>query len=171
MRASLWQRLDLTARQITPFGLTFLLVLIGVLPWRVPGLDAVAPVLPLIAVFHWALYRPDLMPGVAVFLIGLVHDVLTGAPMGIHSAVFVLVSMAVQSQQRFFAGKPFPIVWLGFGLVSVAAAVLAWVLASVFHGTLVPVRPTALQYLMTLGCFPPVAWALLRWQQVFLRQA
>ncbi len=169
MSPTFWSKLDAWARQLTPFGLTMLLLLIGVVPLHVPGFGAVAPVLPLIAVFHWALYRPQLMPAVAVFAIGLLQDALTGTPIGVSAAVFVLVHGVVNTQRRFFFGKSFAIAWLGFALVSSAAFVLTWVLVSAFYGVLIQPQALFFQALLTLGCFPLLAWALLRWQMAFLR--
>lgn len=169
MRPTFWSKLDAWARQLTPFGLTVLLLLIGIVPLHVPGFGSVAPVLPLIAIHHWALYRPQLMPVAAVFVIGLLHDALTGAPIGVSAAVFVIVYGVVNTQRRFFFGKSFAIVWLGFGLVSAGAFVATWVLVSVFYGVLIQPQALFFQALLTLGCFPLLSWALLRWQMVFLR--
>lgn len=169
MRSTFWSKLDAGARQLTPFGLTVLLLLIGVIPLHVPGFGSVAPVLPLIAVFHWALYRPQLMPAVAVFVIGLLQDALTGTPIGVSAAVFVVVHGVVNTQRRFFFGKSFAIVWLGFGLVSAGAFVATWVLVSTFYGVLIQPLALFFQALLTLGFFPLLSWALLRWQMTFLR--
>ena len=71
MNTALWQKLDQAARNITPFLLTLVLVFISVLPTRIPIYAEVAPVLALVAVYHWAIYRPNLMPLWCVFLLGL----------------------------------------------------------------------------------------------------
>jgi rod shape-determining protein MreD len=169
VRPTFWSKLDAGARQLTPFGLTLLLSLIGVVPLHVLGLGAVAPVLPLIAIYHWALYRPHLMPAVAVFVIGLLQDTLTGTPIGGSAAVFVIVHGVVNTQRRFFFRKSFAIVWLGFALVSTGAFVVTWVLVSVFYGVLIHPAALFFQAFLTLGCFPLLSWALLRWQMTFLR--
>ena len=62
MSETFWQRLDKAARSITPFGLTLFLVILSVVPMRIPGYAEIAPVLALMAVYHWAIYRPNLMP-------------------------------------------------------------------------------------------------------------
>lgn len=80
MKPTAWRRLDLFARELMPFALTLGLILVGAIPFYVPGLQSVAPSLPFIAVFYWTLHRPDLMPAAAAFLIGLFQDVLSGAP-------------------------------------------------------------------------------------------
>jgi rod shape-determining protein MreD len=171
VRTAFWGKVDAIARRLTPFGLTVILVLIGAVPLHVPGFASVTPLLPMIGIYYWAIYRPDLMPVAAVFFIGLLFDALSGAPMGVNAAIFVIVHGIIDSQRRFFAGKSFMIVWLGFFLVSAGALLATWLLVSAFHGTLVKSDALMVQYVITLGCFPLLSWALLRWQRAFLRQA
>ena len=121
MKPSLGVRLDTLARQLTPFGLTLFLVVFNVVPLHIPGYDQIAPLLPMIAVYHWALYRSELMPAYAVFIIGLLQDSLTGAPIGINAVVFLIVHRAAQSQRRFLTGKSFAMVWLVFALIAAGA--------------------------------------------------
>lgn len=171
MRSSLWGKVDIAARRLTPFGLTVVLVLISALPLHIPGFVSVAPLLPMIGIYYWVIYRPDLMPVAAVFIIGILYDALSGTPMGVSAAIFVILHGIISSQRRFFAGKSFLIVWLGFFLVSAGALLATWLLVSAFYGKLVISKALIFQYLITLGCFPLLSWALLRWQRAFLRQA
>lgn len=170
MRLTVWNRVDVFARQLTPFALALLLVLASMVPIPVPGLMAVTPLLTLLAVYHWAVARPELMPAYAVFLIGLVQDLLSATPIGLNASVLLVVYGIVIWQHRFLAGKSFGIVWLGFALVSLGAVVLGWTLASLYHGVALPVRVMAVQYAVTLGLYPLFAWAFLRWQRAFLAQ-
>ncbi len=171
MTSGLWHRMDLLARQLTPSILTLALVLINALPLHVPGLARIAPLLPLMAIYHWAIFRPRLLPTSVVFLIGLLQDVLSGTPIGVNALVFIAVYGAVLSQKRFFSGKSFAILWLGFALIAAGAMALSWVAVSLLSLTLVEPRTVIFQYVLTLGLFPAVAWLLLRWQRTFLRQA
>lgn len=171
MRTAFWGKVDAMARRLTPFGLTVILVVIGAVPLHLPGFASVTPLLPMIGIYYWAIYRPDLMPVAAVFFIGLLYDALSGAPMGVNAAIFVIVHGIIDSQRRFFAGKSFMIIWLGFFLVSAGALLVTWLLVSAFYGTLVKSDALMVQYVITLGCFPLLSWALLRWQRAFLRQA
>lgn len=169
MRPTFWTRLDNLARRLTPFGLTILLVIVSQIPLHLPGVARVAPMLPLIAIYHWAIHRPELMPPYVVFVIGLLVDLLAGAPIGVNAVVMLAVYGVIYSQRRFFIGKTFPVSWLGFLLVSAGAAILTWILVSAFYVSLI--RPDALifQYLVTLAIYPFPAWLFLRWQQIFLR--
>lgn len=169
MRPTLWQRLDAVARNLTPFGLTLVLVILSVVPLHLPDFQRVAPGLALMAVYHWAIYRPNLLPASVVFLIGVLQDALTGLPLGVSALVFLTVYGVVLSQRRFFAGKSFVIVWLGFAMVAAGAAVQSWLLVSVFNTAFLNPEAAFYQYVVTVGAFPLLAWIFLRWQRTFLR--
>ncbi len=168
MKRSLWLRMDAFARRLTPFGITLILVIAGLVPLHVPGFVRVAPILPLMAIYHWAVHKPELMPAYAVFLIGFLQDLLTGAPMGLNTLVYLAVYGGVMSQRRFLAGKSFAVIWLGFVLVTLGAAAMSWIFGSALTVSLISPRGLVFQSLLTLGLFPVLAWAFLKWQQTFL---
>lgn len=171
MKPTSWAKLDILARQLFPFVMTAVLVLIGTIPLRLPGQQVLAPSLSLISLFYWSLHRPDLMPASAAFLLGFFHDILSGAPVGTGVAMYLSVHAAVHWQRQFFHGKSFEILWLGFAVVAVAATLLGWLLSSILAGTLVDARGALLQVMATIGCFPMTVWVLWRWHLNVLRQA
>jgi rod shape-determining protein MreD len=171
MKRAWWDKLDVIARNMTPFGLTVFLVILAQVPLQIPGFARVAPVLPLIAIYHWAVFRPELMPAYLVFLIGLLNDILAGTLMGLSSIMFLVVYGIIASQRRFFVGKTFAVLWLGFAVVSVVASLVGWALVSIIETTIIDPRATFFQYLLTVGFFPLLAWMFLRWQKAFLKQA
>ena len=170
MTSGLWHRMDLLARQLTPSMLTLALVIINAVPLHVPGLSRIAPMLPLMAIYHWAIFRPRLLPAWVVFLIGLLQDILGGTPVGVNALVFLAVYGAVLSQKRFFMGKSFAILWLGFALIAAGAMAISWAAVSLLSVGLVEPQTVIFQYLLTLGLFPAVAWLFVHWQRAFLRQ-
>ena len=170
MSIAFWQKLDQTARSITPFGLSLLLVILSVVPTHIPGYGRIAPILALVSIYHWAIYRPNLLPLFAVFILGLLQDLLTGTPPGLYILVFLTVYGVVLSQRRFFAGKSFTVYWFGFAVVSLVASVESWVIGSAWNFALLDFNAVTFQYLLSLGIFPIIAWIFLRWQQAFLRQ-
>ncbi len=169
MRPSFWQRLDRFARDLTPFALTFMLLVINAVPVQIPGFAQVAPLLPLIGIYFWAVYRPDLMPAAAVFLIGILHDFLSGLPVGVSALTFLLVYGVGMAQRAFFFGKSFIIVWIGFMLVGAGAVTFEWLVLSVVNGNLIEARSAFYQYGLTAALFPILAWLFTRWQQTFLQ--
>jgi rod shape-determining protein MreD len=168
VKLALFHRLDRTARNLIPVALTVLLVFVGVLHWPLPGFSTIAPMLPLMAIYYWAIYRPDLVPAYAVFFVGLLLDLLDGGPLGVHALVFLLVFGTMTSQRRFFLGKPFFVVWLGFVLVGVGASVVSWALISLLLHKGVAVWPVLFQLVLTLALYPFVSWLFIRIQRDFL---
>lgn len=168
MKAAFWQRLDLWARQLTPFGLTLVLVILSVVPLHIPGFARVAPLLALMAVYHWSVFYPRLLPAYAVFAIGLLQDSLAGTALGMNALVLLVTYGIVLSQRRFLVGKSFFIVWFGFSIVAAVAMAFSWALVSVFNVTLIDAEALIFQYLLTLGVYPVMCWFFQRWQQAFL---
>ena len=164
------QRLDRVARSLWPFVLSLLLVVASVLPIQLSDFGRAAPNLAIMATFYWAIYRPDLFPAPAAFVLGLWLDLLTGAPVGINALVLLLVHWAITSQRRFFQGKSFGVVWWAFALTISGAMALFWVLSAVYHLTLIDPSPVVFQLLLTIAVFPFLTWLLARTQHVVMRQ-
>lgn len=169
MKPSIWHRLDKLARDLTPFALTFALLIFNAIPFHLPGFAQVVPLLPMIGIYFWCVYRPDLMPSIAVFALGLAHDFLSGLPVGVSALVFLLVQAAALAQRNFFSGKSFVIVWIGFMIVAAGALCLEWLLLSLVSGQLIEARSAIYQYGLTAALFPILAWLFLRWRQTFLQ--
>ena len=167
----LWNQLDLVARNLSPMAITLLLVMVSVLPMHIPFFGTVSPVLSLMAVYYWSVFRPDLMPSFAVFGAGLFQDILSGTPLGVFALVFMLVRVAVVSKQKFFTGNSFVVMWWVFMLVAAGSLVLVWGLASLLNMTLISPLGVAFQVFLTFVLFPCFAWLFFRAQQAFLRQS
>jgi rod shape-determining protein MreD len=158
MRSAVWTHLDLTARKLTPFLVTVVLVVLNFLPAQLPGYAEVSPNLALMAVYYWALHRPNLLPATAVFVIGLLQDFLSGGTVGFNATILVLVFMVAFSQRRFFYGKSFLVVWWGFMMVSLGVAVVGWLLACVLFATLLDPGPAMFEGLMNAAAYPVLGW-------------
>ena len=165
-----WHSLDQAIRNIIPICLTFLLLVLSVIPTGIPYYSEITPVLPIIAIYHWAIYKPDLLPTWSVFILGCVYDLLSGTPLGLYALVFLSVYGIVIFQRRFLYGKSFLVCWLGFGVVALGAAIESWVVASIWYFSLLNATSVFFQYFLSLGMFPIVAWVALQLQQHLLEQ-
>ena len=169
MNVGPWRWLESTLRGLTPLVLTLAFVLLSVLHLPVPGFAPVTPWLSLMAVYYWSIYRPDLLPLVATFLLGLVQDSLSGTPLGLNVLVLLLVQGVVVSQRRFFHSQTFLVEWWGFMLVAPGAVLVSWVIVSSYHGVLVAPRPLVFQLLLTMALYPAITWLFARAQSYLLR--
>src|SRR5437899_11074957 len=80
-------RVNNSIARMLPIATTLLAATIAILPVPVPGYAALTPAFTLMAVYHWTIYRPDLLPPIGVFAIGLAQDLLGGAPVGIGALI------------------------------------------------------------------------------------
>lgn len=147
-------RVNQFLRGSVPMLLTLLLVLLGSLPFALPYFSILCPLFAVMSVYYWSIYRPDLMPLGAAFLIGFFVDVLSGGPMGLMALVLVLVQAMVASQRRAFLGKSFAVGWWGFGLVATGAVLLSWLISSVFFTQVLDPLPAIGQLTVSIAVYP-----------------
>ncbi len=161
-QAGFWERLDTRLRCVTPGVLTLLLALITVLPigWPVP--HPAVPAFALMSVYYWTLYRPDLLPPVAVFGIGVLQDLVSGGLVGVTSLVLLATYGALLGQRRLFLGKPFWLAWIGFAGVAAAAAVAQYAIVVALHWRWIPPGQAAMQAATSVLAFPLLAWFFIR---------
>lgn len=170
MKPSVWVRMDTWVRHLVPVGVTLVLLLLTAIPTRIPGLSGIIPMLPLMGVYYWAIYRPDLLPAWSAFLVGLLYDIIGGTPLGVNALVLLSVQGIAAGQRRFFLGKSFMVAWWAFGLLAAAAAGATWLLVTVLYGRALDASPVIFDYLLTMGLFPLLTWTLARTQMAFLKE-
>ncbi len=155
--------------RFVPFLMTLLFAVMSVVPLNLPGFAVVTPAFALMAVFHWTVYRPDLMPLSAVFAIGLLLDLLDGTPyVGLSALVLLIVRTAVLSQRRFFVNRTFPVLWLGFLAVTAGSFAFLWVSVSLLHAGFLGLRPFVFQAVLTVACYPVGSYVLAWAHRAFL---
>jgi rod shape-determining protein MreD len=142
------------AKAAAPTVVGLIGVVLLALPVRLLGGLVPMPAIPLIIVFFWAIYGPSYLPAFSVFAMGLVQDFLVGGPLGLWPAVYLFAQYVVLSQRGYFIGRDFHVVWIGFGFVAGAAALLVWLVTSVMHGGPLPVQWLAYQTAVTVAVYP-----------------
>ena len=145
--------------------------LIAVVPVRAPGYAALTPAFSLMAAYHWTIYRPDLLPPIGIFAVGLAQDLLVGAPVGVGALVLLLARAAVLRYRRFFINRTFPFVWSGFTLLGAAAMLLLWALECLVQLHLFDLRSTVFRTALTIAIFPVASFALGRSQRALMGAA
>ena len=168
--SALARRLHEFATNLTPFAVSLVLIMLSVLPIHVPAIGSVAPNLGLIAVFYWTVYRPDLMPAIAVLPLGLWQDFLEGGPIGLNGLSLLIVYGVIVFQRVFFRGKSFLVVWWAFGLTAAFAAIVFWLASIAWHLRYVDPTPLMFQVVLTLTVFPFLYWLLSRVQRSIARR-
>lgn len=161
-RPSLWRRLDGTARRVFPTASTMLLLLLAAAPFGVAGQAELQSALALCCVFFWSVYRPDSMPPPAVFLVGLLADLLGFAPPGVGVLGLLVAHGLALRWRRYLARQGFVLPWLAFVSVALCLAAVQWLLTSVLTFRLLPLAPALFQALLAAGLYPLLAVPLAR---------
>jgi rod shape-determining protein MreD len=161
-------RVNNGAGRVLPVATTLFAALISVLPVHIPDYAALTPVFTLMAAYHWTIYRPDLLPPVALFAIGLTEDLLAGSPVGINALLLLLSRSAVLGYRRYFVNRTFAFVWSGFALLTVTALGGLWVLHCILDLSLLDFRNTVLRTALTVAIFPLASFLLGRAQRAVM---
>ena len=164
-------RVNSGAARMLPIATTILAAIIAILPVRVPGYAALTPVFALMAVYHWTIYRPDLLPPLGLFAVGLGQDLLAGGPVGVGALLLLLARAAVLRNRRYFINRTFPFVWAGFTLLAGGAMLGLWALHCLLQLNLVDLRPMVFRTVLTIAIFPVASFALGRSQRALMDAA
>jgi rod shape-determining protein MreD len=161
-------RVNNGAARMLPLATTLFAALISVLPIHIPGYAALTPVFTLMAAYHWTIYRPDLLPPLALFAVGLTEDLLAGSPIGINALLLLLTRSSVLGYRRYFINRTFPFVWTGFTLLTIVAMLGLWALHCLLNLSLFDFRTTVIRAALTIVIFPLASFLLGRAQRAVM---
>jgi len=153
---------------LLPVATTILAMLVSIQPIQITGYAAVTPAFTLMAVYHWTMYRPDLLPALALFVIGTVQDLLSGELLGMTALILLISRAFLLSQRRHFVNRPFPFVWAGVSLLTGGAMLLLWSLHSLLAAELLDFRSTMFRTVLTISFYPVASFLLGRSQRALL---
>lgn len=161
-------RINSGPARMLPLATMMLAVVVTILPVPAPGYAALTPAFTLMAAYHWTMYRPDLLPAIGLFAVGLALDLLTGGPVGVNALVLLLARGAVLRHRRHFINQSFPFVWGGFTLLAITAMTGVWALQCLLQLSLFDVRETVFRTVLTIAIFPAASFALGRTQRALM---
>ncbi|MDB5477934.1 MAG: mreD [Alphaproteobacteria bacterium] len=139
-----------------------LLVLVTTIPTSLPPMTTIGGIWPLIGIAYWTLSRPGSMPVTVVFLLGLLTDIVTFVPFGLHGFVFVLARMTLIRQRRFLMGQGFWVLWVAYALLAAGVYTLLFLLTSLFQPGAVSYAAGLVGVSIAWACVPLVIWFLSR---------
>jgi rod shape-determining protein MreD len=161
-------QIDSVFFRLLPVATTAAAAMLSIQPVHIPAYAALTPALMLMVVYHWAIYRPDLLPPSAVFLIGVAHDLLAGGLPGVTALLLLLARAVVVRYRRWFPDRSFPFVWGGFTLLTAAAMLGLWILHSLLEVEAVELRSSIFRAILTISLFPIASFLLGRTQRALM---
>jgi rod shape-determining protein MreD len=153
-RPTFGRRLDGLSRQAFPVAATVVLMLLSNAPLGSPVL---LPAVAITSVFFWSIYRPAAMPPPAVFVLGLLLDLLGWLPIGVSAVNLLLVHAFCLRWRRTLARQGFTLVWLAFIPFAIISSALIWAFTSVLTFRLLPIGPALFQAVFTSALYPAIA--------------
>lgn len=145
---------------ILPFLTILFLIIIMVLPYNIPLIGDIMPFLTMIGVYYWSVFKPELLPTSAVFILGLLQDVLLGSPLGLMPLLLIIVQQFIFFQGRQFLERDFIFNWFVFVMLVIGFGFLSWGIASLYFKVLLDYFGVLGQILLTIAFYPVVTWAL-----------
>jgi rod shape-determining protein MreD len=119
-------------------------------------MNNVTPYFVLIIIYYWAIYRPNIMPTIFVFVLGIVFDLVLNYPLGIHAILFIAASLLIKRQRLFFLGQSYIIVWIGFAFSCLATLIVEYLFFFLLSGTFSSLRSLFGSLIITILFFPLV---------------
>ena len=153
---------------VLPIATTVVAALLSIEPLRIGGFTALTPAFTLMAVYYWTLYRPDLLPALSLFIIGVIQDLLSGGLPGATAIVLLLVRAILSSHRHYLVDRPFPFIWAGFTLLTGGAMLFLWALHSLLAGNVLELREPILRAALTISIFPVASLLLGRTQRAII---
>jgi rod shape-determining protein MreD len=163
---SLIRRIEALARAILPPFAAALTMIAAAGP---TGMPALVPAVVLPQVFFWSVFRPGAMSPPAVFVVGLLLDLLTLAPLGTGVLTLLVVHGLAVSWRRFLARQTFLVAWVAYCGFAAGAAALGYLLTALMSLSLPPVAPMLREAALTAALYPFFAFLLGRLHQLMLR--
>jgi len=108
----------------------------------------------LVTVYYWSIYRPSIIPPAIVFAIGIIVDLVTGAPPGVGAIILVGLHWAISNQRAFLSAQNFPMIWLVFAMVLLGIVFAEWLVFGMLNLKWSPLNTAISQFLLGIVAFP-----------------
>jgi rod shape-determining protein MreD len=153
---------------LVPVATTALAALLSIEPLHIGGSAALTPGFTLMATYHWTIYRPELLQALILFLIGMIQDLLSGAPPGVTAVTLLLARAIILSCRHHFVDRQFLFRWAGFTVLTGGATLFLWALHSLLAEDFLDLRSPVLRAVLTVSAFPIASFLLGRSQRALI---
>ena len=92
---NIYSYIILNAYKIIPFFIILILSIVSVAPIMPTGSEEIAPLLGVISLTFWILYKPELTGWIPTIAIGIINDVLYGSMLGVSCLAAVIIRIMI----------------------------------------------------------------------------
>ncbi|QMW22442.1 rod shape-determining protein MreD [Sandaracinobacteroides saxicola] len=129
---------------------------------------SILPNLPLLLLICWLWVMPSLLPSWLAFLLGLLLDAVTGAPLGLNATLFALAVVAVPLSDTMMDAHSLLLDWLFAALLIIGFQLLSWGLLALVNRPVAPLLLLA-QAGTSILAYPLAVWLVERLQRRLIR--
>lgn len=146
---------------LAPGASILLCIFLMLLPYGQVAGQFVTPALTLIPIYYWTIHRPELLPPVLIFALGLLHDFAGAGPVGVWPVVYLITYAVTLSQRGELESLSMRFASAAFAGVALLGLLCGWFAYSIYMGGFVSVLPMIFQALTTALLFPIFGWLLM----------
>lgn len=105
-------------------------------------------------IYFWQSQRPDTFNMFSAFILGIFADVLSGVPLGVNVAAFMVLYFLSVHLSAYFNVKKFSYSWLLFSVATLATMVFKATVVSFFYRRLIPLNTLWLEFMLAFSLYP-----------------
>lgn len=139
-----------------PLFVSILWLMISAIPLRSEVSANARPMIGVICVYFWTACRSDLFNLWSVFLLGVVSDIMSIAPLGIYLFLYLIMFLLVTNLAKYVTEKTFEILWVGLVLLLPVVMFAGWLMMSVYYACFLPVKAMFFSYFLSVALYPIV---------------
>ena len=159
----------LTAKFL-PLVVSLLWGIISLIPLK-SDLNLMArPMIGVMCIYFWSIYRPDLFGVFSVFFLGMFFDILSVAPFGLYMLLYLIMYVAVTNVSKYITEKTFEILWAGYALLLAGIMLAGWIISSLYYTQIIPPKSFIFSYLLSIAIYPIVAGINAWFVNIFLQE-
>jgi rod shape-determining protein MreD len=125
-------------------------------------LGDIRPAFFFVGLYSILVLRPETMPQIAIFIYGILFDILSGTPLGFYALSGLILFFVLENGRRFLTGQSWPMIWSGFIISYVLLLLIEIIVFRIFLGKPIDEVGIAGRLLLTSlsfpVCFIPLLW-------------
>ncbi len=137
-----------------PLFVSILWLMISFIPLKSELSANARPMLGLMCVYFWSAYRSDLFSLMSIFILGVISDVLSVAPLGIYLFMYLIMYLSVIKISKYVNEKTFEMLWIGLAVLLPVPMLSGWLLTSIYYADFLPLKSLLFSYLISVALYP-----------------
>lgn len=166
--SDVFAKLQVFLKNRIPFVASLLLIMIFYIPLNVDSYHYLSPYVALLCVYYWTAHKSELFGYFSAFLLGLVSDSYSSAPMGTDILMLLTAVLLIRFIKMYVQPTSFWGGWLLFAFVALIVYVLKFVILALYYERLFSLLPNIANFAVTIIFYPMIAYIMMQIQDKFL---